>query len=215
MSIRAVVFDVGETLVDEIRIWSRWADWLSVPYLTFFAILGSVIERDEHHHRVFGLVRPDIDLDQARAAMIAAGAGDDFGPDDLYPDVRACLDSLRADGYRLGIAGNQSVESEAWLQALGLPVDLIASSAGWGVRKPAPAFFSRVAQEIGALPAEVAYVGDRLDTDALAAAAAGMVGIFLRRGPWGHIHARRVAAGQAHLRIDSLAELPAALRERR
>ena len=28
--IRALVFDVGETLIDETRIWSRWADRLGV-----------------------------------------------------------------------------------------------------------------------------------------------------------------------------------------
>ena len=29
--IKAVVFDVGETLVDETREYGTWADWLGVP----------------------------------------------------------------------------------------------------------------------------------------------------------------------------------------
>ena len=29
--IKAVVFDVGETLVDETREYGTWADWLNVP----------------------------------------------------------------------------------------------------------------------------------------------------------------------------------------
>jgi FMN phosphatase YigB (HAD superfamily) len=29
--IRAVFFDIGETLVDESRSWLGWADWLGVP----------------------------------------------------------------------------------------------------------------------------------------------------------------------------------------
>ncbi len=29
--INAVVFDVGETLVDETREYGTWADWLGVP----------------------------------------------------------------------------------------------------------------------------------------------------------------------------------------
>ncbi len=37
---KAVVFDVGETLVDETRYWDEWADWLGVPRFTFFAVLG-------------------------------------------------------------------------------------------------------------------------------------------------------------------------------
>src|SRR6266446_6422224 len=31
MAIRLVVFDVGETLIDESRMWGEWADWLGVP----------------------------------------------------------------------------------------------------------------------------------------------------------------------------------------
>ncbi len=34
MPIRAVCFDVGETLIDETRHWGEWADFLGVPRLT-------------------------------------------------------------------------------------------------------------------------------------------------------------------------------------
>ena len=40
---RAVVFDVGETLIDESRLWGAWAEWLGVPPFTFFVALGTVI----------------------------------------------------------------------------------------------------------------------------------------------------------------------------
>ena len=42
---RWVVFDVGETLVDETRVWSTWADVVGIPRLTFMAVLGAVIAR--------------------------------------------------------------------------------------------------------------------------------------------------------------------------
>ena len=45
MPIHTVFFDVGETLLDETRIWGAWADWLGVTRLTFFAALGAVIAR--------------------------------------------------------------------------------------------------------------------------------------------------------------------------
>ncbi len=45
MSQRWVCLDVGETLIDETRVWSLWADELGVPRLTFLAALGAVIER--------------------------------------------------------------------------------------------------------------------------------------------------------------------------
>ena len=67
-TIRAVFFDVGETLIDETRHWASWADWLGVPHFAFFGAFGAVIERDEHHHRVFEMFRPGIDLDAEKVA---------------------------------------------------------------------------------------------------------------------------------------------------
>jgi len=210
--IEAVFFDVGETLVNETRLWAAWADWLGVPHLTFFGVLGGVIERGEHHTRVFEILRPGIDLARERAARRAAGDFEGFDARDLYPDALPCLQALRAAGYRIGLAGNQPERTEGILQAMGLPVDVIASSAGWGVEKPSPAFFARVVEAAGMAPERIAYVGDRLDNDVLPAQAAGMPAVFLRRGPWGYLHALRPEAAQAGIRIDSLTDLPARLR---
>jgi len=211
MAIKVVFFDVGETLVDETRQWGGWADWLGVPRLTFFAALGAVIERGQHHRRVFELVRPGVDLAREQAARAAAGQVDLFDQSDFYPDALACLATLRHQGYRIGLAGNQPAVAEAALRAMTLPVDYVASSAGWGVEKPAPEFFARVVALAGGVPAEIAYVGDRVDNDVAPAAAAGMVAVFLRRGPWGYLHADRPEAALARIKIDSLAELPEAL----
>lgn len=211
MTIRAVFFDAGETLFDETRLWAGWADWMGIPHLTFFATLGAVIERGEHHRRVFELLRPGFDLERAQTERAAAGIRDGFDRADLYPDALPCLEALRAQGYLVGLAGNQPAGAEAQFRALGLPVDIVASSGGWGVEKPAPAFFERMAATAGVEPAAIAYVGDRLDNDVLPAIAAGMVAVFLRRGPWGYLYAGHPEAARAHIRLDSLAELPDAL----
>ena len=208
---RAVFLDVGETIVDETRVWESWADWLGVPRFTFMAVLGQAIERGESHVAVFEEFQPGFDLAAERAARAAAGRLWTVEPRDLYPDVLPCLERLRAEGYVVGVAGNQPAGVTEMLQGLGLPVDVVATSADWGVEKPSPTFFERVAAEAGAAPAEIAYVGDRLDNDVLPARDAGMVGVFLRRGPWGHAHARLPEAARADIRIDSLAELPEAL----
>jgi N-acetyl-D-muramate 6-phosphate phosphatase len=42
MAVVSVVFDVGETLLDDSREFGAWADWLSVPRHTFSAVLGAV-----------------------------------------------------------------------------------------------------------------------------------------------------------------------------
>lgn len=210
--ITTVVFDVGETLVDETRHWGEWADWLGVPHLTFFAALGVVIERRMHHRQVFELVRPGLDLAVEEQRRRAAGWRYHIAPDDFYPDALPCLATLRAAGYRVGLAGNQPHEAEPALAAAGVAADFIASSARWGVEKPDPAFFARVTEAAGAPPAEIAYVGDRLDNDVLPAKAAGMLAVFLRRGPWGMAHALWPEATEADVRLETLATLPEALR---
>src|SRR3954471_9928006 len=211
MTINVVFFDIGETLVDETRQWGAWADWLGMPRLTFFAVLGGLIERGEHHRRVFELLRPGIDLAHERAARAQAGYVEHFERADFYPDAIPCLEALRRAGYRIGLAGNQPEGVEGVLRAMNLPVDLIASSAGWGVEKPSPEFFARVAALADVAPANIAYVGDRVDNDVVPAAAAGMLAVFLRRGPWGVLQADHPDAARAQIQLDSLEALPQAL----
>lgn len=211
MPVRAVCFDVGETLIDETRHWAGWADFLGVPHLTLFTALGVTMERGQSLRRVFEIFRPDLDFANVRQMRAAQGYRYDFLTSDLYPDAIPCLAALKARGLKVLIAGNQPIESEAALARLALPADLIASSAGWGVAKPDPAFFARVIEAAGEPPENIAYIGDRLDNDVLPARQAGMIAILLRRGPWGWMHAERPDADQAHLCLHDLATLPDAL----
>jgi hypothetical protein len=41
-----VVFDVGEFLLDDIREYGAWADWMCRPRHTFSAVLGAAAGRD-------------------------------------------------------------------------------------------------------------------------------------------------------------------------
>jgi HAD superfamily hydrolase (TIGR01549 family) len=215
MPITTVVFDVGETLVDETRHWGEWADWMGVPRLTFFAAFGVIVERRLPHRQVFDLVRPGYDLAAEQARREAAGWRYSLERADFYPDAFPCLTDLRSLGYRVGISGNQPEAAEASLRAVGIAADFIASSTGWGVEKPSPAFFDRVVEAAARPAAEIAYVGDRLDNDVLPAKAAGMTAVFIRRGPWGVVHAGWPQAAQADVRLESLSELRAALEKGR
>lgn len=60
--IRAVVFDVGECLVDETREYATWADWLGVPRHTFHAMFGAVIAQGRDYRETFQEFRPGFDL---------------------------------------------------------------------------------------------------------------------------------------------------------
>jgi len=208
VALKAVVFDVGETLVDETRPWGEWADWLGIPRLTMFAVLGGMIERGEEHRRAAELLRPGLDLEAESARRRDVMGTSWMEAEDLYPDAMPALRALRAAGYRVGVAGNQPLETERVIAGLGLELDLVASSAGLGVSKPDPAFFSRIAEGLDLTPAAIAYVGDRVDNDVRPAAAAGMRAIFIRRGPWAHLQARDGWPAEAAATIDSLLELP-------
>jgi HAD superfamily hydrolase (TIGR01662 family) len=210
--VEAVVFDVGETLVDETRVWSQWADWLGVPRLTFMATLGAVIARGGSHREVFERFRPGIHLAEEARKQGIAGRSDLFSLDDLYPDALDCLRALAADGYRLAIAANQPAPASDVLGEMDIPFEMVATSEAWGVAKPDPRFFERIAHELQLSPERIAYVGDRLDNDVLPARAAGMVAIFVRRGPWGWIQAPAGSPPDASLVVESLAELPLSLR---
>jgi HAD superfamily hydrolase (TIGR01662 family) len=163
------------------------------------------------HREPFRIFRPDLDLRAEVAKRDAAGVGDAITADDLYPDVAPCLRALHDAGYRIGVVGNQPARADAALAGLGLPLDLVGSSESWGVQKPDPRFFERIATTLGLPPAEIAYVGDRLDNDVRPAAAAGMQAIFVRRGPWAWIQQPRGEPPEAALTVKSLAELPDAV----
>ena len=207
--IRAVWFDVGEVLINETREYGAWADWLGIPRHTFSAMFGAVIARGEDYRQVFQYFRSDFDLDTERQARLDAGLGEYLNGNDLYPDVRPCLQTLQDTGYFVGIAGNQTTRAGRFLRELNLPCDILATSDEWGVTKPDVAFFSKLIAVSGHQPDEIAYVGDRLDNDLLPATAAGLHTIFVKRGPWGYITYKR---GTASLEIDSLTELPDALK---
>ena len=183
-----------------------------MPRLTFFAALGAIIERGGSHREVFELFQPGVDVEAEAARHGVAGQSDLFSLDDLYPDALGCLRELAVDGYRLGIAGNQPAPASGVMREMAIDFELVATSAEWGVAKPTPAFFERLAAELRLPPAAIAYVGDRLDNDVLPAQAAGMVGVFVRRGPWGWIQAGRSHPEAASIVVESLAELPISLR---
>ncbi len=200
---RWICLDVGETLIDETRVWSIWADILSIPRLTFMAAFGAAVQRGFEHSDVFSMVRRPDWRDLLPRVQEAYGG---FHAQDLYPDAMRSMDALRAQGYHLSVLANQPIVRTAELRALGLDADVVAMSDELGVWKPQPAFFDRALELMGRPdPGDVAYVGDRVDNDVLPARAAGMHAVWLRRGPWGVI-ADPPPEGTA-LIVDSLDEL--------
>lgn len=211
--IRAVAFDVGETLVRDDRYWASWADWLGVPRHTVAALVGAVVTQGRDNADALKLIRPGIDIPAEYAAREAAGRGERLEESDLYEDVRPALASLRAQGVRVVIAGNQTTRAAELLRALDLPADVIATSGEWGVAKPSAKFFARVVEAARSEPDETLYVGDHPANDIGPARAAGLKTAHLRRGPWGYLWADAPEAAAADWRVNSLHEVVDIVRE--
>jgi HAD superfamily hydrolase (TIGR01662 family) len=162
------------------------------------AVLGGVIARGEPHSRVFQLL-----------GVEALSFERPFTREDLYPDALPALARLRAAGYRVGVAGNQSLQRQAELEAVFEGAHDVITSGALGVEKPALAFFVKLAERMGVAPDRCAYVGDRVDNDVEPALAAGMTAVFILRGPWAYLQRERLPA--AAIPIRGLDELPARL----
>ena len=199
---RWVCLDVGEVLIDETRVWSTWADVVGIPRFTFMAAMGAVIAAGGDHLEVFDRFGIDGWSDLHDEFEAAYGG---FRASDLYPDALPALDALRAAGLGVAIVANQPARRHAELRAIGVRADVMAMSDALGVAKPAPAFFATVVELLGAAPAAIAYVGDRVDNDVLPAAAAGLRPVRIRRGPWGWLQDGEGAG--AALEVASLTEL--------
>ncbi len=107
----------------------------------------------------------------------------------LNDDALPCLKRLTEKGFRLGVISNAEGLTAIDCERLGLAryLEFVVDSAHVGVRKPDVMIFQIA---INALqrnsenplqPSEIIYIGNDLETDALAAKAAGMAGVWLNR----------------------------------
>ena len=126
----------------------------------------------------------------------------------LFEDSLPCLKRFR--GFPLGLITNGTGEQQrSKIQKMGLAPYLshVIISREVDLAKPDKAIFELAARKAGVDRVECVYVGDRLKTDALAAQAAGMQGIWLdRKGQWG---GEKVGVPV----IQSLSDLPGLLQK--
>ncbi len=206
--IRAVLFDLGGTLVDE-RDFVAWADLARELYVDLEpddlahayaevertddvdpAAFGGMARVVEFWRRVLSLatgraIEPataERFVDRARSAQAGRSLP-------VFSDVRRCLDALRAEHRRLGIVSNSSSEANVRriLDQAGIldAFERIVSSGTEGVAKPDPEIFRRAVGRLGVRPDEALYVGNLVRTDAEAAARAGLHAAWLNRAGTG------------------------------
>ncbi|WP_127792855.1 HAD family hydrolase [Agromyces sp. LHK192] len=104
----------------------------------------------------------------------------------LHDDALPCLADLRArrPDVRIGVITNgDPAFQQRKLDRVGLTglLDGVVASGALGIVKPDPRIFRHACDGLGVAPDDAAYVGDRLRTDAIGAARAGLVGVWLNR----------------------------------
>lgn len=200
--IRAVLFDLGGTLVDE-RDFPGWVDLARRIYLDLDAdTLAHFVDEVE---REFDAKPPAVDREEAIVEfwreVLSRSAGapverraavqylallrEAERPVRLFSDVRRCLDQLRSERRSLGIVSNSTSEAgvRRILDRVGVLdyFSRVVSSGTEGVAKPAAEIFRRATERLGVRPEEALYVGNLPTTDARGAAAAGLHSVWLNR----------------------------------
>lgn len=205
--IRAVLFDIDDTLVDlrsamEIAVrqvsgefvpelseddWERvhW-EFRVDPTERYQAFLSGemsfVAQRIARVRRAFGVVGGALPDEQV-ASWNAAYEIEATRRWAAYPDVAEALNIL--DGWQMpyGAVSNNVVDYQRnKLDLSGLQrISMLVGTDTVGVPKPDPAIFHEGARQLGCAPAETLYVGDNLLIDAIGASAAGLPALWLNR----------------------------------
>ena len=186
---KAVFFDVGETLVDEERWWRALAERSGLQPHVVWAALGVTIERGEEHDalwRHLGIERP-------------ADWWDELTYERRRLSIRTRCRVSRRFAPAVCVSGSSEIRrrrSSAGRARSGCRRTSSRRRPALGVRKPDPRFFECLVELAECAPDELVYVGDRVDNDVLPALAAGLVAVHLRRGPWGRLQSAPRRASQ-------------------
>jgi len=223
--VRAVLFDLGDTLVDG-KDFDGWTELARRFYLdldpdelrhAYFEVENDVDVRPHPEGREAGLVdfwrrtlsrAAGKELDDTLTRKFIAAVHETERPVRLYSDTRRCLDQLRSERRALGVVSNSTSEAAVRriLDRVGI-LDYFArilSSGTEGVEKPNPEIFRRAVERLAVKPDETVYVGNLAYTDAKAATAAGLHGVWLNREGFGY--------GEDPPEITSLLEVPLMVR---
>lgn len=235
---RVVLFDLDDTLfAHRAAVESgivRYAETLGAPYGVLetdeLTTLWHDLEEEHYHSYLAGRLdfegqrqarardfaaRHGVALDDAQASAWFADYFEHYvAAWTLHDDALPALDELerRIPGVRFGLITNGDLAFQSRkVHAVGLDarVDHVVASGEVGIPKPDAGIFRFACDAFGVGPAEAAYVGDRLRTDAIGAARAGLTGVWLnRRGSVPSPDDERDALDAGVVTIRSLAELP-------
>jgi putative hydrolase of the HAD superfamily len=201
-AIEAVLFDLDDTLLDADVAWrggiaTMLARCPEVDRSIAFAAWGQAFEEYFDRYLAGELTFEASRIGRIRswsdAVSVVIEPGDELSWFEDYlagyeagwvafDDVEPAL--ARLEGLRLGVITNgEGGQQRAKIAALGLdPVfEVVISSGDVGYAKPDHRIFEVAAARLGLPPDRCLFVGDRRDSDALGAMAAGMSALWLNR----------------------------------
>jgi len=198
MTIRAIVFDLDNTLTD----------FMTMKRMAVEAAIDAMIDaglplgRDEAEREIFAIyAREGIEhqtvfddlllqhLGHVDFKILAAGVVSYRRAREaalvLYPHVSVSLVSLIKQGIKLAVVSD-APQREAWLRLCYLNLhhlfDVVVTFEDTGERKPSPAPFRLVLEKLGIAPHEALMVGDWAERDVVGAMQLGMRTAFARYG---------------------------------
>ncbi len=233
MTVEVVLFDLDDTLFAHSAAVAQGV----LAHRTALGLPGDEsteldrwVALEEHHYHRY--LRGELSHQQMRRARARAFAephgillADDAAADawfgayvelyranwQLYDDTLSALDALPP---RLGIITNGELGLQLGkLEATGIAdrFEHVIASGELGITKPDAPIFLAAVQAFGVDATRAAYVGDRLHTDAIGAAEAGLVGIWLDRRDAATDAERAEAASAGVTIVTGLDQLPAVL----
>ena len=208
MALKAVVFDLDGTLVDQegaerdalkalfdghieiepkpgfnvfLRAWRNIADEHLQRYLD-----NKTGFDEQRVSRFMDIGRHfEVDINRDKATDLHKKYMEHYrGQWRAYPESEAALKGLQQAGYRLAVITNgDPSQQRAKLEATGLTglFELVLVSGDIKIAKPLKGIFDHAAAALKLAPEECCYVGDRYETDALGARDAGWLAVWVNR----------------------------------
>jgi HAD superfamily hydrolase (TIGR01509 family) len=219
-SIRAVFFDLGDTLID-VRDYALWLEvargvMVDVDSDALVHAVQEVVKANDRPNPVSHTELWRQILAAAADRPVTTHTAERFMADlaerprtgHLFSDARRCLDVLHAQGRTLGVISNSRSEESirTLMESVGILrfFSVVVSSGTEGVAKPEAEIFHRALKRAHVRGPESFFVGDLAYTDAQAARAAGLHSVWLHRDGTGF--------GEDPPEITSLLEVPLVIR---
>ena len=196
--IRAVIFDIDNTLTDFMRMKRAAVDAAVEAMID----AGLKVEKSAMVEKIFDIYWKDGVEDQRifdKVLLKEFGAIDyrilasgilgyrraKTGSLTLYPHTKMTLIEIMRSGIRCAVISD-APKLEVWLRIVGLDLhhyfDPVITSEDFGVKKPAPQPFRKALELLGTQPGETLMVGDWADRDIAGAKSLGIKTAWAKYG---------------------------------